>query len=132
MFQQSDICGNLSKNKALWTRSQSDVSDDEYSKFYKALTDDYEKHLSLKRSRTESSVGFTVFFLFQNVLFMIFLNLKRNLTYQNLCSTCFCHEQIQWTYSRIFKFLERNCWLSWFLAKNLSRATSKESHHWNN
>jgi hypothetical protein len=40
--------------------------------------------------------------LFQNVLFMISLNLKRNSTNQTLYLMCFCHEQLKWTYSRMF------------------------------
>jgi molecular chaperone HtpG len=83
------------KNKALWTYPHGEVTDDEYDEFYKALTNDYEKHLAVKYFRTECNDVFSIFFLFQNTIFMISLNLRRNLTNKTLFSTCFCHEQLQ-------------------------------------
>lgn len=50
----------VNKNKALWTRPQSEITDEEYAEFYKALTNDWEKHLAVKHFRTEGDVGFTV------------------------------------------------------------------------
>jgi molecular chaperone HtpG len=50
----------VNKNKALWTHPQIEATDHEYSEIYKALTNDYEKHLAMKHFKTEGSVGFTV------------------------------------------------------------------------
>jgi molecular chaperone HtpG len=36
------------KNKEPLIRPQSEVTDDEYVEFYKALTNDWEKHLAVK------------------------------------------------------------------------------------
>jgi molecular chaperone HtpG len=44
----------------LWTRTQSEVTDDEYGEFYEALTNDWEKYLAVKHFRTEGDVSFTV------------------------------------------------------------------------
>jgi molecular chaperone HtpG len=83
----------VNKNKAPWTHPQSETTNDEYGEFYKSLTNDYEKHLSVKHFRTEGDVVFKVLLFASNVLFNLF-GPKRNLTNQTLCSTCFCHEQL--------------------------------------
>jgi molecular chaperone HtpG len=48
------------KNKALWTHLHSEVTGDEHGEFSKTLTNDWEKHLSVKHFSAEVEVGFTV------------------------------------------------------------------------
>jgi heat shock protein beta len=48
----------LNEQKALWTRSPKDVTDEEYSKFYKALTKDYEEPLQKIHFTAEGEVEF--------------------------------------------------------------------------
>lgn len=45
--------------KALWTRSRSDVSDDEYKEFYKQVAHDFEDPLSWSHNRVEGKLEYT-------------------------------------------------------------------------
>ena len=45
--------------KALWTRSRSDVSDDEYKEFYKHVSHDFEDPLSWSHNRVEGKLEYT-------------------------------------------------------------------------
>lgn len=44
---------------ALWTRSRSDVTDDEYKEFYKHVSHDYEEPLSWSHNRVEGNLDYT-------------------------------------------------------------------------
>ena len=44
---------------ALWTRSRSDVTDDEYKEFYKHVSHDYEDPLSWSHNRVEGNLDYT-------------------------------------------------------------------------
>ena len=49
----------INEAKALWTRSRSEVSDEEYTEFYRHVSSDYQDPLSWSHNRVEGKLDYT-------------------------------------------------------------------------
>lgn len=69
---------HLNDNKAIWLRKASEITDDEYSKFYKAVSKDYDDALSRVHFKAEGDVEFkALLFIPQRAPWDFYDNIQR-------------------------------------------------------
>ena len=60
--EETDEFETINKASALWTRSKSDITDDEYKEFYKTVSHDFDEPLSWVHNHVEGTQSYTTLF----------------------------------------------------------------------